>query len=57
VKYVGGSVMIWATVPWYYACRIVTLNGRISASDCVDILGKQVHPMAQMLLPNDDVIF
>jgi ABC-type dipeptide/oligopeptide/nickel transport system ATPase subunit len=49
--------MIWEAVSWYCAGLIITLNGRMTASDYVDILGKQVHPMVQMLLPNIDVIF
>jgi hypothetical protein len=32
------------------------LNGQITASDCVDICGSQVHPMVQMF-PNNDAIF
>ena len=44
--------MIWAAVPWY---PIITLNGRIIASDYVDILGNQVHPMVQMLFPNNAI--
>jgi len=30
---------------------------QITASDYVDILGNQVHPVIQMLLPNNDEIF
>ena len=57
VKYVGGSVMIWAAIYWYSTRPIINLNGRITAIDYVDILGHQVHPMVQMFLPNNDVIF
>jgi len=39
VKHGGGSVMIWAAMSWYSAGPIVTLNGRITASDYVDTLG------------------
>ena len=57
VKYGGGSVMIWAPIPWYSAGRIITMNGWITASDYVDVLGNQVHPMVQMLFPNYDAVF
>jgi len=33
------------------------MNGRITASDYMDILGSQVHPVVQMLFPNNDAIF
>jgi len=49
--------MIWAAISWYSARPIITLNGRITASDYVDILGNQVFPVDQMLFPNNDVIF
>jgi len=42
-KYRGGSVMIWAAISWYYVSLVITMNGRITASDCVDILGNQVQ--------------
>jgi len=57
VKHVGGSVMIWTAMSWYYAGPIIKLNGRITAFDYVDILDHQLHPMVQMLLPNNDAIF
>jgi hypothetical protein len=43
-------MMIWAAISWYAAGPIITLNDRITASDCVDILGNQ-------MIPNNDVIF
>jgi hypothetical protein len=33
------------------------VNGGITASDYVDILGSQVHPVAQVLFPNNDATF
>jgi len=57
VKHGGRSVMIWAAISWYSAGRVITMNGRITASDYVDILGSQVHPAVQMLFPNNDAIF
>ena len=48
---------IWAAIYWYSAGPIITLNGRIAASDCVDSLSNQVSPMVQMLLPNNDASF
>jgi hypothetical protein len=36
---------------------VITLNGQITASDYMDILGSQVHPVVWMLLlPNDAII-
>ena len=54
VKNGGGSVMIWAAISWYAAGPTITLNGRITASDYVNILGNQEEPMVQML-PNNDI--
>jgi len=42
--------MIWAAVS-------STLNGRITASDYVNIWGSQVHPVVQVLFPNNYAIF
>jgi hypothetical protein len=50
------AVVSWLK-KWYSAGPIITLNGQITASDYVDILGDQVHHVVQMLLPNNDVIF
>jgi len=36
---------------------MITVNGEITASDYVDILGNQVHPVVQMLFPNSDAFF
>ena len=36
---------------------MITLNDPITASDCVDILGKLVHPVVQMLFRNNGAIF
>jgi hypothetical protein len=33
------------------------LSGQISANDYVHILGNHVHPMVQMLFPDDDACF
>jgi len=42
------------TIYWYSAGP---LNGRITASDYMDILGKQVHPMVQTFFCNGDAVF
>jgi hypothetical protein len=39
VKHGDGSLMIWAAMSWYSAGRIITVNGRITASDYVNTLG------------------
>jgi hypothetical protein len=57
VKHRGGSEVILATISWYSAGPIITLNGRIIASDYVDILGNQVRPTVQMLLPKNTPVF
>jgi hypothetical protein len=49
--------MIWAAVSWYLAGPIITPYGWIPASEYVDILGNQVHPMVEMLFPNSDAVF
>ena len=51
------NLIIWAAICWYSAGPIITLQGRIIASDYVGILGNQVHPVVQMLLPNNNAIF
>jgi hypothetical protein len=45
VKHGEGSVMIWAAISWYPAGPINDPNSRITATDYVDILGNQQHPM------------
>jgi len=42
---------------WYSAGAVLNLNGQITASDYVDILGSQVHPVVQVLFPNIDAVF
>ena len=49
-------MIIWAAISWYAAGPIITLNGRITASDYMDTLGNQEELMFQML-PNNDAIF
>jgi len=46
-----------AVVSWLKKWYSAGLNGQITASDYMDILDNQVHPMVQMLLLNNDVIF
>jgi hypothetical protein len=41
----------------YSVGLIVTLHDRITAREYVDRLGNQVHPMIQMLFPNNDAVF
>ena len=40
-----------------YSADHVNPNGRIVASDYVDILGNQVHLVVQMLFPNTEATF
>ena len=46
VKYGSRSVMIWAVISLYSAGSIITLSGRITASD-------QVYPLVQKVFPNN----
>ena len=46
---------IWAAISWYSAGPLITLNGRIIASDYAAILGNRVHPTVQMF--NSDAVF
>jgi len=55
-KHGGGCVVIWAGISWYSDGPIITLNGEITASEYVDILGNQVYQMVQMFL-NIDAVF
>jgi hypothetical protein len=57
VKHGGRSVMMWAAISWYPVGPIITLHGRITARECVDRLGNQVHSTIQMLFTNKDAVF
>jgi len=46
--HLGNSVFSWS----YF-----TLNGRITASDYMDMAGNQVYPLIQMLFPNFGAVF
>ena len=52
VKHGSGSVMILAAISWYSAGPIINLRSRIAASDYVDILGNQTHPLIPTFFPN-----
>jgi hypothetical protein len=55
-KHGGGSVIFWAAISCYYAGPLITLNGRITASDYIGILGNQALPAVQMF-PDNDTVF
>jgi len=44
--------MICAAISWYSASPIINLRGRIAASDYVDILGNQRHPLIPTFFPS-----
>jgi hypothetical protein len=52
----GGSVRMWAAISCYSAGPVITLNGRITTSDYLVILGNQVLPVVQMF-SNSDAVF
>ncbi|KMQ86560.1 transposable element tcb1 transposase [Lasius niger] len=56
VKHGSGSVMIWATISWYSAGPIITLNGRITANEYLDILNDKLLTMIYILFPNNNAI-
>jgi hypothetical protein len=41
----------------YSVGPIITHHGRHTAREYVDRLGNQVHPMIQMIFPNNDAVF
>jgi hypothetical protein len=47
----------WIAIFWYSAGPIITVSGRITTSDYVDIVCNQVHPTVQMLFPYSDAVF
>jgi hypothetical protein len=49
--------MIWSIISRYSAGRIIALNGHVTASDYMDILGDPLNPVVQMLFPNNDAGF
>jgi hypothetical protein len=57
VKEGGGFVMVWAAISWCSVGPITTLHGWITASEYVDRLDNQVHPMIQMLFLKKTVQF
>jgi len=54
LKHGRGSVIMWAAISWYSAGSVIIRNGRITASEYVGILGKQVNPMVQKLFHSND---
>jgi len=48
--------MIWAAISWHSVGPIITLNGRITNSDYVNIFRNHTHPVDQMF-PTKDAIF
>ena len=46
--HLGNHVFSWS----YF-----TLNGRITASDHMDVVGNQVYPLVRMLFPNFGAVF
>jgi hypothetical protein len=48
----GSNIMIR-----YSVGPIIPLHGWITAREYIDRLGNQVHPMIQMLFPNNDAVF
>ncbi|GBM09068.1 hypothetical protein AVEN_87679-1 [Araneus ventricosus] len=57
VKHGGGSFMMWVTISWFSASRILTLERRVTGTDSMDILANQTHPMIQTLFSSGGVDF
>ena len=57
VKHGARSVMIWAAISSTVLVLYLFWIVLITASDCMDILGSQLHPVVQVLFPNNDAIF
>jgi hypothetical protein len=55
VEHGGRSVVVWAAISWYSAGPLIALNSRITASDCLDILGNQVHRVVRTFTNTDAV--
>ena len=56
----GSNCEIWrriCEITWYSAGPVITLRGRITAGEYLDISGNQVYPMVQMSFPNNDAVF
>ena len=49
--------MIWTATSCYSAGPIITLHGRITASDYVGISRNHVHTMVQLFFHNNDAVF
>jgi len=48
--------MIWAAISWYSVCPVITLNGRLTASNDVDIFRNQTH-LVDHTFPTNNAIF
>lgn len=57
LKYEGQFVMIWTAISWCSAGPIITLNGRITASDYENILSNQFHLTVQNVFHNNYEVF
>jgi hypothetical protein len=56
VKHKGCSVVVWAAILWNSVGLIITFHGRITARQYGNRLLNQVHPMIQILFPNNDAV-
>ena len=50
VQHAGGCVMIWTPISRYSTGPIITLNGRITASDYMDISGCSLWPRCFLMM-------
>jgi hypothetical protein len=53
MKHWGGSVMVWAAISWYSILLVALLY---FIADYVYRLSIEVHPIIQMLFPNNDAV-
>jgi hypothetical protein len=53
----GNSVMGWAAMSWYSVGPCITLLGRITAKEYVEMLVNEAGPLIQTLFPNNYAVF
>ena len=50
-------MMIWGVICRESACPMISQHGRINCQDFLEVLSCQVHPMVQVMLPEENALF